>query len=149
MLIDAGKGTHLRIAGGSIMVLTVAAQALVIGFYWWHDLTGSHLHIKLAVLSFGGWCLAGIALLLGRLLTPYISFIAPGAVLAGSIWAALEYMRQQGTPHWPWVDLLAITETLLMLAVAPVTGAWLAGWGSRRRRRSPSSDVKAMAQVFD
>ena len=140
MQIGANKGTHLRFAGGSIMVLAAVAQALVIGLYL-HDL-GS-LYVKVAYVVLPGWCLAGLALVLGRFRTPYISFVVPVAVLAGSIWLALAPLQDHSLPYG------MIAGTLLMLYIGPVTGAWLAGWGLRRRRRSLSIDVKTMAQVFD
>src|SRR5262249_50939567 len=105
MPIDADRpswsdGHYLRIAGFGIVLIAAVIQAVVIGVAWW----GPGMHpfaYKAGMVSLTGWCLAGIGLLLGRYLTPYISFIFPTAVVAVSIWSVVAFLRERGIASWP------------------------------------------------
>src|SRR5262245_9495227 len=95
------KRKLLRIGGRAVVLVSVAVQILFVTGAWWHfdpRLTCdrlpywgewltcmhgmSHLHIVVAEFAIGTWLLAGLALLLGRYLPPYISIVVPGCVAA-------------------------------------------------------------------
>jgi hypothetical protein len=168
----SSKGKWLRIAGAGIFVVAALPDLLVVGSYWWSDpgsscdqlqwgdriacvLRRPPMYVQMGAMMLLGWCVAGIALLVGRCLTPFVSFVVPGGVVALSIWGAIKYGREQGSPYWPLglttresMILFAIMlSTLAMWFIGPVTGAWLAGYGMRRRRRSQM--LRKSADVFD
>ena len=147
----------LRIAGISLMVTAAAAQALVIGISCWKDPVGADLpmYLKFAILAPTGWCLAGVALLLARHVAPYISFLLPGGLVAGSLWAVAKLLDQDGRPYWPLDvitrETIAIIAGMLIVLVAfylaPMAGAWLVGYAARRRRRSQARRIRP--DIFD
>ena len=150
----ASPGKWLRIAGAGILLAAAVAQVVQIGTFWWIDpcahLTSAEriaclqgeppLYFKTAVLALGGWCLAGIALLLGRYLTPYISSVLPGGVVAVAIWLTVAYSRDltdaSSLSHLSLQSMISLAGMLGFLAkfyVGPMVGAWLAAYGARRR----------------
>jgi hypothetical protein len=173
MRIDADRppssnGKWLRIAGAVILLMVAVAQVLQIGMSWWNDpcgqLTsgeriaclqgGPPLYLKMGMLALEGWCLGGIALLLGRYLTPYVSLVLPGGVVAVSIWLTVRYVRE-GVAY---LSLSAMTrQGMILLAgmlgflatnyIGPVVGGWLAGYGARRRHRLRVE--RKSAELFD
>ena len=160
MPIDAPEpqpsaGRYLRIAGISVAIVTAGAQALTVGRYWWSD-PGNPFFIRSGMLALTGWCVAAIALLLGRYFTPYSSIVVPAGVAAGSIWMSVEFVRQEGVAYWPLAHINFESTTAMAAALAafsmfligPVAGAWLAGYGARRRRRQ-SQLHRISAEVFD
>jgi hypothetical protein len=141
--IDAGAakssdGNRLRIAGVGIMVLAAVAQALLIVFNW-SDAVGYQVLFVL----FAGWAVAGIALLLGRFLTPYVSGIVPIGTLAGVAWMAAIFIPEPSSGVWRAATLGAF----VFLLAGPTIGAWLAGCGLRKRHRSRMQRVDV--EVFD
>jgi hypothetical protein len=160
MRIDADRpqssaGRYFHMAGIGVVVITAGAQALTVGRYWWSD-PGNPFFIKSGTLALIGWCVAAIALLLGRYFTPYSSIVVPAGVAAGSIWMSVEFLRQEGVAYWPlgqinFENMTAMAAALAafsMFLVGPVSGAWLAGYGSRRRRRQLQLH-RISADVFD
>jgi hypothetical protein len=173
MRIDAdgpssSNGRWLRVAGAVVLLATVVAQALQIGTSWWNDpcgqLTaaervaclggGPPLYLKMAVLALGGWSLAGIALLLGRYLTPYISAVLPGGVVVVSIWLTVRYVREgvaflamSAMTRQGMILLAGMLGFLAMFYLGPVVGAWLAAFGARRRHRLRLE--RKSAELFD
>jgi hypothetical protein len=147
----------LRIAGISIMITAAAAQVVLIGIFWWKDPVspGLPMYIKFTILALTGWCLAGVALLLARYVTPYIAFILPGGLVAGSLWMVTKLLEEEGRAYWP-PDVIT-PETIALIAgmlialaafyLAPAAGAWLVGYDARRRRRSQARRMSP--DVFD
>jgi hypothetical protein len=148
---------YLRIAGFGIILTAAVIQAVVIGIAWRNypgsacdDLSWGKqiacLHpfaYRTGVLAFTGWCVGGIALLLGRYFIPYISFLLPAAVVAGSIWAELAFFQESGIAFWP-PDAMTASKIMIfaepfsvlaLMFIGPAAGAWLVGYAARRRRR--------------
>lgn len=147
-----------RIAGISIMVAAAAAQALIIGIFWWKDPVvgaGLPMYLKFAIVAVTGWCLAGVALLLARYLKAYISFILPGGLVAGSLWVVIKLLETEGRAYWPLdvvtAETIALSAGMLIVLaafyLAPAGGAWLVGYAARRRRRPQARRMSP--DVFD
>jgi hypothetical protein len=155
--LSSSRGNRLRIAGFAIMLIAAVSQALQVGSYWWSESSDAWppVYLEFAVLALIGWCVAGIGLMLARYLTPYISLILPGGVAAASIWGVVKYSGEQGITYWPpglvtrasMFLLAGMLVFLVMYYLAPMAGAWLAGYGMRRRRQSRM--LRGNADLFD
>ncbi|HUI94991.1 MAG TPA: hypothetical protein VLX44_04495 [Xanthobacteraceae bacterium] len=161
------KGNRLRLAGVGIVLIAAIIHVLLISFSLWNHPGDSCGHAswgewlsclrqadpgsyKLGLLQLSSWFVAGIGLLLGCYLTPYVSAVVPGAVGALTIWLAAEFVRRRGAgPTTPGAMILFAEGlgTGALLLVGPVTGAWLVGFGMLRRRRSKMQRVSP--DVFD
>jgi len=165
MLLDP-KTRYSRVAGAGIAIVAAIVQALLIGAFWWRDpnsascddlpwgdhiycLARTHTYIQAGVVAVTGWCLATIGFLLGRFVTPYISGIVPGGVLASSMWVLVKFWPPSPMTTHNIVSAAGAIVAMASFYSGPVAGAWLAGYGARKRRRLRSNDLKAAAQAFD
>jgi hypothetical protein len=140
---NSSDGYYLRIAGVSLVVVTALAQ---IGIYWWNDPARSWpaLYSETGSMALGDWLAAGLVLLVGRYWSPFSSFAPVGGLVAVAIWQTTKFMEKQGLANWssePMTaeDMRLIAEIIgafVAFHVGPVTGAWLAGYGMRRRDES-------------
>jgi hypothetical protein len=164
--VTDSKRKVLRTTAATIVLISIAVQACLIAYYWWdfdprtscdrlphwgewitcmHGI--SHLHIVIAEMAIGSWLVAGIAMLLGRFLPPYISIVVPGAVTAALTSYAMYNWHETvmpyadfGTPTFWSVFRFTIEIGVVGIQVlGPVAGAWLLGLNARARRRSLST----------
>jgi hypothetical protein len=153
----------LHAAGATIVFSSIAVQAWLLAFYWWNFdprtscdrlpywgewitcLQGiSHLHIVITEMAISSWLVAGIAMLPGRFLPPYISILGPGAIGAALISYAMSYWHETVTPYadfdtptfWSVFRFAIEIGAVGIQVLAPVAGAWLLGLSARVRRRS-------------
>jgi hypothetical protein len=160
--VTVARCKALRILAGAILLISVATQIVLIVYYWWNfdprvscdRLSGwgewivclhgiSHLHILAAEQAVGSWLVAGIAMLLGRFLSPYISIVVPGGAAATFIWFMIDYWHDAVTPYahfgvptvWHVTVFTITISTLAAHLLGPVAGAWLWGLCARADRR--------------
>lgn len=149
----------LRSVAKALVVISILTQVAVVAYacwdfdprlscdrllHWdeWIDcLHGkSHEYVLAAENAVGSWVIAGVALLLARLLPAYVSMVAPGLVL---IWIASSIADQifldidlRGSPTAKEILVFMMsTAKLVIFMVGPVLGAWLLGVDDRARRR--------------
>jgi hypothetical protein len=165
-LTDA-KRKALRTAAVAIVIVSIVTQALLIAYYWWNFdprvscdrlphwgewiacLHGiSHLYILTAEQAVGSWLIAGVAMLLGRFVPPYISAIVPGGIAVVFVWFLIDHWHETVTPYahfgvptvWHVTAFATVAAVIAVLLVAPVAGGWLLGLCARTSRRPlPSS----------
>jgi hypothetical protein len=155
------KRNGLRIAAGGVVLTSVAAQALILVYFWWDFdprlscdrllywnewitcLHGtSHLYILTAESAVAVWVVAGIGTALGRFLPPYISILLPVGMAVVLILYLIGYWQLDFRPRaepilsvWDIFNFSVTAGALAVFLVGPVAGAWLWGLFSRRHRR--------------
>jgi hypothetical protein len=161
--VSNAKRKALGVLAVTIVLASIAVQVSLIAYFWWTFdartscdrlarwdewiacLHGrSHLHIGLAEMAVVSWMVGGIAWLLGRFVSPYISVIAPGAGAAAFILFAINYWGETVAPYALFgepifMDILkfAIEIGLIgILLLGPMVGSWLSGLHARARQRS-------------
>jgi hypothetical protein len=160
--VTDAKRKALRLAARGLVLVSIATQLLIIANDWWDSdprvscdrlpywnewiacLHGkSHSYVPMAEFAVGIWIVAGIAMLLGRFLPPYISGIVPASVAVVLILLMIGHWDEAVIPYAPfgqptlW-DILRFTMTSGAFAaylVGPVAGAWLLGVYARARHR--------------
>jgi hypothetical protein len=151
----------LRLTARAVLIISVAIQMLFIAVGWlqfdsrpscdlfpsWSEwikcLHGmSHPFIMMIEGAVGCWLVAGIAMLLGRFLPPYISVLAPVGVGAAYIYIAIKYLHEQA--HFG-VFVIGIEAVYIL---GPFTAAWLFGTLARASELT-SKQSRRIAAVFD
>jgi hypothetical protein len=153
---DSSDGYYLRIAGVSLVVAMALAQ---IGMYWWDGPARPWplLYSESDSLALGGWIVAGFALLLARYESPFRSLAGVGGVIAFAIWQSVKSMEKQGVADWSSQPvtaehmrlIAAIVGAFAVFHVGPAVGAWLAGYGMRRRAESQREMLRMNVDHFD
>ena len=160
----------LRAVGVAIAGIAAATQVADIALSWWNFdprlscdrlpsweewlqcLHGvSHSHVIMTENALIAWIVAGAALLLGRILPPYISIVLPAVAAAGLTAHLARFWRESFVAYAPFgettlKDALTFAGTALPLTLfllCPIVGAWLLG--IYRRYRPPRAHV----EVFD
>jgi hypothetical protein len=156
-----GKRKWLRTAGRAILLVSIAVQIFIIAKEWWAFdprqscerlpywgewiacLHGhSHAYIRNAEAAVVVWLIAGIAMLLGLFLPPYISAVVPGLAIVVFVLSMIRYWHLAVLPLGPFgqprsEDVVFFVSWLPVTAaffVGPIVGAWLAALDARTGR---------------
>jgi hypothetical protein len=162
------KRRTLRIAAAVVALICLACQIFAVSSLWlssdpgivcghqlsWSDwldcLHETRGHVAIAEFAIVIWIIAGVSLVAGWLLPPYISLLLPIGVVAVVTFGLTEYWHNEFGIESNGNIFIASTGALTtgvagVVVVAPIVAGWLWGFCNRGRREA----ALRMATAFE
>jgi hypothetical protein len=129
----------------------VSCDRLLYWTEWLECMHGeSHAYVWTTEIALSSWVIAGVAMLAGRRLRPYVSVLVPGSIVILIGWFLTDYWRETvvayapfgQTTIWNAFAFMGTAVQIVVFCAGPAAGAWLLGLC--RRYKLPE-----VATVFD
>jgi hypothetical protein len=114
----------------------VSCDRLLYWSEWFDCMHGrSHAYVWTIELALSSWIIAGVAMLAGRRLPPYVSVLVPGSIAILIGWFLTDYWRKTVVPYAPFAQttiwdafgFMTMAALLVIFLAGPAAGTWLLG----------------------